>query len=47
MRAGHDQGALVEVRIGAFVLETHETWFVGCLFLWITFFPLDMVSRSG
>lgn len=42
-----DQGAPVVVRIGAFVLETPETWFVGCLILWIIFFPLYMVSRAG
>jgi len=42
-----DQGAPVVVRIGAFVLETSETWLVGCLVLWIFFFPLYMVSRAG
>ena len=42
-----DQGAPVVVRIGAFVLETPKTWFVGCLILWIIFFPLYMVSRAG
>jgi hypothetical protein len=41
-----DQGAPVVVRIGAFVLETPQTWFVGCLILWIIFFPLYMVSRA-
>jgi hypothetical protein len=42
-----DQGAPVVVRIGGFVLETPQTWFVGCLILWIIFFPLYMVSRAG
>ncbi|HZW45010.1 MAG TPA: hypothetical protein VFF32_11560 [Dermatophilaceae bacterium] len=42
-----DQGAPVVVRIGAFVLETPETWFVGCLVLWILFFPLYTVSGAG
>jgi hypothetical protein len=42
-----DQGAPVVVRIGAFVLETPQTWFVGCLILWVIFFPLYMVSRAG
>jgi hypothetical protein len=42
-----DQGAPVVVRMGAFVLEAPETWFVGCLVLWIFFFPLYMVSRAG
>ena len=44
-RAG--QGAPVVVRIGAFVLETPQTWFIGCLILWIIFFPLYMVNRAG
>jgi hypothetical protein len=42
-----DQGAPVVVRIGAFALETPQKWFVGCLILWIIFFPLYMVSRAG
>jgi hypothetical protein len=42
-----DQGAPVVARIGAFVLEAPQTWFVGCLILWIIFFPLYMVSRAG
>lgn len=42
-----DQGAPVVVRIGAFVVETPATWFVGCLLLWILFFPLYMVNRTG
>lgn len=42
-----DQGAPVVVRIGAFVIETPETWFVGCPVLSIFFFPLYMVSRAG
>ena len=42
-----DHGAPVVVRIGAIVLKTPETWFVGCLILWIVFFPLYMVRRAG
>jgi hypothetical protein len=42
-----DQGAPVVVRIGAFVLETPVTWLVGCLILWMVFFPLYLVSRAG
>ena len=42
-----DQGAPVVLRIGAVVVETPATWFVGCLLLWILFFPLYMVSRTG
>jgi hypothetical protein len=44
-RAG--QGTPVVVRIGGFVLKTPLTWFIGCLILWIVFFPLYMVSRAG
>lgn len=44
-RAG--RGTPVVVRIGAFVLETPQMWFIGCLILWIIFFPLYMVSRAG
>jgi hypothetical protein len=29
------------------VVETPETWFLGCLVLFILFFPLYMVSRAG
>jgi hypothetical protein len=42
-----NEGAPVVVRIGAFVLETPEKWLVGCLVLWIFFFPLYVVSRAG
>ncbi|NMM23572.1 MAG: hypothetical protein HHJ11_08745 [Phycicoccus sp.] len=42
-----DRGAPVVVRIGVFVLGTPETWLLGCLVLWIFFFPLYMVSRAG
>ncbi len=42
-----NQGAPVVVRIGALVVETPATWFVGCLLLWILFFPLYMVNRTG
>src|SRR5664280_451777 len=41
------QGAPVVARIGSFAVETPETWFLGCLVLFILFFPLYMVSRAG
>ena len=41
------QGAPVVARIGSFAAETPETWFLGCLVLFIFFFPLYMVSRAG
>jgi hypothetical protein len=40
-----EQGAPVVVRIGALVVETPATWFVGCLLLWI-FFPLRGEPRG-
>jgi hypothetical protein len=40
------QGAPVVARIGSFAVATPETWFLGCLVLFIMFFPLYMVSRA-
>ena len=40
-------GAPVVARIGSFAVETPETWFLGCLVLFIFFLPLYMVSRAG
>jgi hypothetical protein len=44
-RAG--QGVPVVARIGSFAVATPKTWFLGCLVLFILFFPLYMVSRAG
>ena len=41
------QGAPVVARIGSLAVETPETWFLGCLVLFIFFFPLYMMSRAG
>jgi len=41
------QGTPVVARIGSFAAATPETWFLGCLVLFILFFPLYMVSRAG
>jgi hypothetical protein len=41
------QGTPVVARIGSFAVGTPETWLVGCLVLFIFFFPLYMVSRAG
>ena len=41
------QGTPVVARIGSFAVETPEMWFLGCLVLFILFFPLYMVSRAG
>lgn len=42
-----DEGTPVVLRLGAFVVQTPAMWFVGCLVLWIVFFPLYVVSRAG
>jgi hypothetical protein len=42
-----DEGAPVVLRVGAFVVDTPATWFLGCLVLWIIFFPLYIASRAG
>jgi hypothetical protein len=40
------RGAPVEFRIGALVIDTPAIWFLGCLVLWIIFFPIYLVSRA-
>jgi hypothetical protein len=42
-----EHGAPVVLRIGGFVVETPGTWFLGCLLLWILFFPAYLVSRKA
>jgi hypothetical protein len=39
-------GSPVFLRIGRLSLETPLAWFVGCVLLWIFFFPMYLVSRS-
>jgi hypothetical protein len=41
------EGSPVVLRVGTFVVETPLAWFVGCLVLWIVFFPLYLISRAG
>jgi hypothetical protein len=41
-----DASAPVILRVGGFVVETPVVWFLGCLVLWIFFFPVYLVSRS-
>ncbi len=40
-------GTPVTLRLGAFRLETPESWFVACLLLWIFFFPTYLVARRS
>ena len=39
-------GSSVFLRIGAFSIDTPVAWLVGCVVLWIFFFPMYLVSRS-
>jgi hypothetical protein len=40
-------GSAVFLRIGAFTIDTPAAWLLGCVLLWIFFFPMHLVSRSG
>jgi hypothetical protein len=39
-------GSPVFLRIGRIRIDTPVAWFVGCVVLWIFFFPMYLVSRS-
>ncbi len=41
-----ERGAPVVLRLGSVVIDSPATWFVGCLLLWILFFPLYVISRT-
>jgi hypothetical protein len=40
-------GSPVYLRIGPLSLETPLAWLLACVLLWIFFFPMYLVSRSG
>jgi hypothetical protein len=40
-----DHGTPVVFRSGNLVIDSPASWFIGCLVLWIIFFPLYMTSR--
>lgn len=40
------EGAPVVLRIGGFVVRTPAAWLLGCVILWIFFFPMYVISRS-
>jgi hypothetical protein len=40
------RGRPVVLSSGRFQIGTPEAWFVGCLLLWIVFFPLYVIGRS-
>jgi hypothetical protein len=41
-----EAGSSVYLRIGRVEIATPLAWFVGCVVLWIFFFPMYVVSRS-
>lgn len=40
------QGSPVYFRVGSLVVDRPEVWLLGCLVLWIIFFPIYMLSRE-
>lgn len=40
------QGTPVTFSVGSLTINTPTLWFLGCLLLWVIFFPLYLVSRS-
>jgi hypothetical protein len=45
-RARAEQGSPVELASGSVRIDTPAAWFVGCLLLWVLFFPLYVTSRN-
>lgn len=45
-KAHADLGAPVVFRAGSFAVETPAGWFLGCLLLFVVFFPIYLTSRS-
>ena len=41
-----ETGRPVVVSIGRLEVRTAPAWFLGCLFLWIVFFPLYAIARG-
>ena len=39
-------GRAVIFQAGAFVLDSPAAWAMGCLILWVVFFPLYLASRA-
>jgi hypothetical protein len=44
-KAHADRGAPVVFRAGSFSVETPTAWFLGCLLVWVIFFPLYLTNR--
>jgi putative flippase GtrA len=45
-KAHSERGNPVVRSFGSFEVNTPAAWFLGCLLLWILFFPLYMKSRD-
>jgi hypothetical protein len=45
-KAHADRGGPVVFRAGSFAVDTPAAWFLGCLLLWVIFFPIYLTSRS-
>lgn len=45
-KAHADRGAPVAFRAGSFVVDTPTAWFLGCLLIWVIFFPLYLTNRE-
>jgi hypothetical protein len=40
------RGKRVSVSLGSFRVETPQAWFLGCLILWVVFFPLYLTATG-
>jgi cytochrome c oxidase assembly factor CtaG len=40
------RGDPLEFSLGALVVDTPEAWFLGCLVLWVIFFPLYLTMTE-
>jgi hypothetical protein len=40
------RGNPVSVSLGSFRVETPEAWFLGCLIIWVVFFPLYLTATG-
>jgi hypothetical protein len=45
-RAYGDRGTPVVFSFGSLQVDTPAAWFLGCLILWIVFFPIYLKSRD-
>jgi hypothetical protein len=41
-----EEDAPVSLRVAGLAVDTPLAWLLGCLVLWVVFFPMYLVSRS-